>query len=147
MSEIIDTHIEIAMVQEAQVYGLGEKGFCGDPHRPVACDHNAFTATGDRLNPDALTGAVPLGKRYIMRPRTICVLDYRGRELKILINDKKNARFINKKGLDLTPAAVKAITGQPATKYWSGRIQACGKSTVFTETYTTEELEIEDYLL
>lgn len=147
MSDIIDNHIEIAMVQEAQIYGLGEKGFCGDIHRPVACDRNATTASGQRLDPDAITGAVPLGKSFIMRPKTICVLDYRGREINININDKKNPRFINRKGLDLTPAAVRAITGKPVTKYWSGKLQACGRATTITETYTFEEIEVRHYVI
>jgi hypothetical protein len=118
------SYVAIAFLQTATVYGFGESN-CGDPGKARPCAYGALTATGDVFDPREISAAIPMPKHIRVREMFISVKNYRGFCIKIKVNDKKHWRFIGKSGFDLSPAAVKAITGQDAKKYWSGKIKPC----------------------
>lgn len=120
----MELFIALAATQIATTYGYHERN-CGDVGKPVACDDRAVTATGERFKPTEITAAVPAPKKNRIYTTIIYVKDYKGDCIPLKINDKKNPRYIGKSGLDLTPAAVWAITGKLPTPYWSGRIELC----------------------
>jgi hypothetical protein len=124
---MISMYIAIALKFSATVYGFGEHR-CGDASlHAVACDSRAVTASGERFDPVLITAAVPASVRAIARPVNIYVRNYLGGCTKIHINDKKSARFVGNGGLDLSPAAVRAITGSQPSKTWSGQLTLCYK--------------------
>lgn len=123
----MDLFISLAIAGSATIYGVGEMR-CGDIGKPVPCDSRAITASGERFDPTAVTAAVPMPTNHKMRPRIIWVKNHKGECIEIRLNDKKNPRYIGTGGLDLTPAAVFAITGKMPTRYWSGRVELCGYS-------------------
>lgn len=121
----------------ATIYGFrgagkdfGYERNCGDIGKAVPCDKNAVTASGEFFNPNEITAAVPAPKNRKMRVFTIHIKTYRGTCIPLKINDKKNPRYIGQGGLDLTPAAVWAITGKLPNRYWSGKIELCRPSEV-----------------
>lgn len=116
--------IALAAVQVATVYGYGES-MCGDIGQPRPCDTGAITASGERFNPSEITAAVPAPKAKRIFTKTIYIKNHEGDCIPVKINDKKNPRYIGKGGLDLTPAAVWAITGRLPNRYWSGKIELC----------------------
>lgn len=116
--------ITLALINTATIYGYGEK-FCGEPERPVPCDIRAITASGEGFNPSEISAAIPLPRNKIMRTFYLHVKDYRGKCIKLKVNDKKNWRYIGNGGLDLTPAAVMAITGKLPNRFWSGKLEVC----------------------
>ena len=117
-------YILIALTQSATVYGFGE-GNCGDPGKAVPCDNRAITASGERFYPDEISAAVPAPRNRVIRVTHIWIKTPGGKCTKVKVNDKKHWRYIGNSGLDLSPAAVEAITGKPATKYWSGKLEMC----------------------
>jgi hypothetical protein len=123
----MDLFISLAIVSTATIYGMGERN-CGDPGKAVPCDSRAITASGEKFDPAAVTAAVPMPANRKMRPKTIWVKNHKGECIEVRLNDKKNPRYVGSGGLDLTPAAVFAITGKVPTRYWSGRIELCGYS-------------------
>lgn len=134
----IEHYIETAIQQQATIYGTGEYR-CGDyGAKPRPCNNTAVTASGERFNPHDLIAAVPLPRNRVLRPTTIRILTFKGKCLNLRVIDKKHERYIGKSGLDLTPAAVKAITGEEPTKYWGGKIVMCGDTFTLTESYTTD---------
>lgn len=143
----IEYYIEAAVQQHATIYGTGEYN-CGDyDAKPRPCNKTAVTASGEQFNPHDLIAAVPLPRNRILRPVTIRILTYKGKCVNLRITDKKHERYIGKSGLDLTPAAVKAITGEEPSKYWGGKITMCSNIETLTETYTTEVIEMENFLI
>ena len=123
--ETMHEYVEIALEQVQQVYGMGEY-YCGDAgQKPKPCVKGALTASGDEFDPATITGAIPIPHNRKLRPFWICLLSSEGEPVAVWINDKKNERFIGQKGFDLSPAAVLALTGKPATRYWSGKVQEC----------------------
>lgn len=117
-------YIVTALVSNATVYGFGESN-CGDPGKARPCSFGAITASGEVFDPNEISAAVPAPKNLRIHKTYIYVKNHRGFCIKLKINDKKHWRYIGNSGFDLTPAAVKAITGKPATKYWSGKVQLC----------------------
>lgn len=110
--------IELALSLPATVYGKGEL-MCGDPGKVVPCDSNATTASGDPFDPQALTVAVPLPAKRIMRPMRLCLENPQtGKRVWVTVNDKANERWIGQRGFDMTPATYKALTGKQA-RPWS----------------------------
>lgn len=116
--------ITLALMKTATVYGYGEKN-CGDPGKAVSCKLGAVTASGQIFNPDEISAAVPAPRNTRIRITHIWVKAYNNTCIKLKINDKKNWRYIGTGGLDLTPAAVLAITGKLPSKSWSGRLEMC----------------------
>lgn len=116
--------ISLALLNTATIYGYGEHK-CGDPETPRACDSRAITASGEKFNPADISAAIPMPRNRIMRTFYVRVKDHLGQCIKLKVNDKKNARYVGKGGLDLTPAAVLRITGKLPSKHWSGKLESC----------------------
>lgn len=116
--------LTLALMKTATVYGYGEK-HCGDPGKAVSCRSGAITASGQPFNPDEISAAIPAPKNKRIRVTHIWVKAYNNACIKLKINDKKNWRYIGRSGLDLTPAAVLAITGKLPSKSWSGKLELC----------------------
>lgn len=106
------------------VYGLGEQN-CGDIGEPVACTHGAITASGVPFNPDIPQIAIAAPSEYRLRPTTIRIRIEGGKCHKVQLVDKMNPRYVGQRGFDLTPAAVRLLTGQPATLFWSAPVYVC----------------------
>lgn len=109
----------------ANVYGFGEK-YCGDPEQPSVCDTSAVTASGAKFSPWEPTAALAVPDNYRMRKQFIYLRIEEGDCQKILLTDKKNSRYISSRPFDLTPAAVKLLTGSWPSKSWSGKVFLCG---------------------
>jgi hypothetical protein len=120
--------IATAMSLTATTYGWGEM-MCGDIGSPRSCSKGAVTASGQPFRPVTVPSAaipaptrMPLKARYIdIRlkgvPNAPCV--------RVILNDKANPRWIGKRGFDLSPAAVQALTGKMPTPHWSGKVEEC----------------------
>lgn len=119
----ITEYIATALLYTASTYGWLEVK-CGDPGKAVPCDGNATTASGEAFNPNLVTAAVPMKSNRRLRPKTIFLKAKDGTCILVRINDKKNARFVGKGGLDLTPATVRAL-GYKAHSNWSGKVEQC----------------------
>lgn len=115
--------IMLALMTPATVYGFGEKN-CGNPGKPKPCVYGAITASGEIFDPRRVTGAITVPAKMRFKPFTVLVRSYKNECIPLRINDKSNHRWIGKRGFDLTPAAVKAITGR-VHKKWSGRLEFC----------------------
>lgn len=113
-----------AQPHRATVYGFGEMN-CGNIGNPKPCMVGAFTATGDRFDPALATAAIPAPTKFRFKAFIVKIKDYMGRCRSIRVNDKSNPRWIGKRGLDLTPAAVELLTGKPAHRRWSGKLEFC----------------------
>jgi hypothetical protein len=121
---LVEYYLMIASLVPSTTYGYGEK-MCGDIGKPVACSVGAVTASGVPFNPAVpmVALAMPTNRRLVARHVWLRV---EGGECKrVRLTDKMNPRYIGKRGFDLTPAAVTLLTGKPATKHWSGRVEVC----------------------
>lgn len=120
-------YIVLATSLRATVFGFGEKN-CGDPGKAVPCDSYATTASGERFAPfEKPTAAVPLPVIMPLKAVEIWLSGASGECVKIRINDKANARWIGKRGLDLSPKAVALLGGAPS-KHWGGSVKLCEPS-------------------
>ena len=121
--------ITTALSLTATTYGWGEK-MCGDIGRPRACIDGAVTASGQPFKPSIPSAAVPAPTNRRIQP-TILYLKLKGVPnapcVGIVLNDKANPRWIGQRGLDLSPAAVQALTGRMPTPYWKGEVEQCKK--------------------
>lgn len=113
----------VALSMPATTYGYGEK-MCGMIGKPIACVSGLPTSTGEKFNTKFITGALPVPKGFRFKSFIIYVKTYRNECIPIRINDKSNHRWVGKRGIDLSPAAVLAITGK-IDKNWSGRLSFC----------------------
>jgi len=112
--------ILVALPLATTIYGAGEM-YCGDIGKPQACALGATTASGEAFDPDRVSAAVPAATNVRMRPRYMW-LRLRGLPdapcVRVRINDKKNPRYVGNGGLDLTPEAVRQLTGAPPRSTW-----------------------------
>lgn len=126
MSIIIKKFVLLASNLLATTYGHGEL-MCGDIGNPAKCEKGAVTASGVEFDPEIPMAAVAAPTRAKVKPIWIW-LQYNSRPcVRILLADKMNPRYIGRRGFDLTPAAVKLLTGQEPTTHWSGKIRVCRK--------------------
>lgn len=125
MHLIID-FIMIAILSPATVYGYGEKN-CGNPGNAKPCVYGAITSSGEIFNPKKVTAALPVPKDTNFKPFDVYVKNYKNECILLRINDKSNHRWVGKRGLDLTPAAVTAIVGK-SHKKWSGKLEFCDQT-------------------
>jgi len=117
--------INIALQLTAQVYGMGEL-YCGDYNqKPQPCGYGAVMASGAIFEPHLPIAAVPMPRNRILRPTWICLQGSKGQDVWIRLADKKHERYIGNIGFDLSPKAVELVTGKPATRHWSGKVQEC----------------------
>lgn len=116
-------YVVLALTLPASTYGHLEAS-CGDVGAPVACDSNATTSSGEGFDPDLPTAAVPAPAKQRTRPMFVSVKSVAGICVKIRVNDKGHPRWIGRRGLDLTPGALRLLGIEP-TKHWSGRLEMC----------------------
>lgn len=107
----------------ATTYGWGGWN-CGDIGNPQPCVYGAITASGEVFDPDIPSAAVAAPSNLHIEGVWVWLRVDGGPCVKIRVNDKSNPRWIGHRGFDLSPAAVKLLTGQ-ATKYWSGKVYLC----------------------
>lgn len=140
----IDLYIQTALNHTATVYGFSEIS-CGDVGKPVKCDGNATTASGERFNPDLPTAAVPASRNIrVPKDKYVCLIDYKQEVVYLRVNDKKNSRYVGRGGLDLSKGALKLLTGS-TSRHWSGKLESCENYEIETEELT--EIEMEHLLL
>lgn len=117
-----------ALSLKATTYGWGEM-MCGDIGKPRSCTEGAVTASGQPFRPVVVpSAAIPAPTRMPLKARFIN-LRLKGVPnapcIRIILNDKANPRWIGKRGFDLSPAAVQALTNNLPTPHWSGKVEAC----------------------
>lgn len=107
-------------------YGWGER-MCGDVSSPRVCEEGQPTASGEPLDSATPTAAVPAPPRMRLRPTVVHVklADGPWRCHAIRVNDKSNPRWIGRRGLDLSPAAVRLLTARRPHAAWSARVELC----------------------
>jgi hypothetical protein len=105
-------------------YGYGEK-MCGPPDHPRACSKGAITSTGEAFDPDLPTVAIAAPETAYFKAQVIGLKIKNGTCQPIRINDKMASRFFGERGFDITPAALKLLTGKDADSKWSGRLYIC----------------------
>lgn len=113
----------LASLLPSTTYGYGEK-MCGDPGKAVACDSNAVTASGVPFNPDVAMVALAMPAKLRLKATHIGLRVPGGKCKLVLLADKMNERYVGKRGFDLTPAALRLLTGSSGPM-WSGRVEIC----------------------
>jgi len=117
-------YILLASGLRSTTYGWGEL-MCGDVGHPVRCTDGAVTASGDVFDTSIPTMAVSAPVWLVTRSKVVPVKIDGGKCVYIRVNDKMNPRYIGERGFDLSPAAVRLVTGAVPTSTWSGRITIC----------------------
>jgi hypothetical protein len=116
-------YVVLALTLPASLYGTGEIR-CGDTDKPVPCASGATTSSGEAFDPEEATAAVPAPAKQRTRPMRVSVKAIDGSCVQIKINDKSHPRWIGRRGLDLTPGALRLLGIEP-TKHWSGPLEMC----------------------
>lgn len=118
-------YVEGGHDKTATTYGWGEM-MCGDVGKARSCSEGAITASGQVFDPELPTAAIaaPFNLRMPKTGVEVYMKVEGGECTKILVNDKKNPRFIGKKPFDLTPGALRALGVNP-TRHWSGKVLLC----------------------
>lgn len=124
MTELLYLYLLTSSGITSTTYGHNEV-MCGDVGAPTACVKGAVTASGDTFDPDKATAAIALPANVRIRAQYIYLKMDGGTCQPIKLNDKMNPRYIGVRGFDLTPAAVKKLTGTAATDTWSGIVHVC----------------------
>lgn len=108
---MIEAFINLAFaVGLSTAYGYGEEN-CGDYGLPRPCSKGAVTASGEVFDPDLPTAAIFAPRSLKMRAVDVHMQVENGPCIRIRVNDKGNQRYIGKRGFDLSPAALEALTG------------------------------------
>jgi rare lipoprotein A (peptidoglycan hydrolase) len=117
-------YIILAGSLSAFTFGYQEK-MCGDVKHPTECTVGAKTASGEKFNPNVIaSAALPLPKRFKMKAMTILFKARNGNCVKIRVNDRAPAKWLKKRGFELTPAALRLLGIKPNRK-WSGKVELC----------------------
>lgn len=107
----------------ATTYGYGEK-MCGEVIDPKPCVAGQLTASGipfDPLIPTVAVHSTP--NRRIRGTAFVCLRHLvSGAKVFLRVTDK---HYMDGR-IDLSPAAVAAIGGNP-TNYWSSRVESCNR--------------------
>ena len=119
----IETLLLIASLMRSTTYGYGEF-MCGDIGKPVPCAKGAITASGIEFDPSLPMAAIAAPTKFVLRAKVIGLRVEGGKCKRIHLVDKMNPRYIGVRGFDLSPAAVKLLTGDAHPK-WSGRVEVC----------------------
>jgi hypothetical protein len=110
----------LATEHKSFTYGWGE----------WSCNHKrcqegiSITASGDKLSKHIPSVAVPLPKNVPLKIMWIGLKTDDGKCTSVKVNDRTSIRLVHKRGFDLSPAALKAITGI-VSRNWSGRLYLC----------------------
>ncbi len=118
------SYLLLASLLRSTTYGYNELK-CGDVGKAVPCSKGAVTASGVEFNPDVASVAVSAPFKLRLKSQWIRLKVAGGKCHKLKLLDKMHPRYIGKRGFDLTPAAVKLLTGKAGTKVWSGRVELC----------------------
>lgn len=118
--------LKLAMTLQATVYGLGEN-MCGDIGDPMPCIKGAVTSSGEIFDPNIPSAALPFPTKRVIKPMSIYISINNGKCILVRLNDKSNPRWIGRRGLDLSPAAIKQSTGEYPDKHWGGTVKLCQK--------------------
>jgi hypothetical protein len=127
MSILLDMLLAVASGLPASTYGSADELMCGDVGKAVRCSRGALTASGEVFKPyEVPSAAIAAPFRLRLSARWV-YLKLQGPYpcRKVRLNDKMNPRWIGKRGLDLSPASVRLLTGRPATAYWSHVVEVC----------------------
>jgi hypothetical protein len=116
--------ILLASLLRSTTYGYGEL-MCGDIGKARKCSKGAVTASGVVFDPSVPMVAIAAPIKLRLRAEYIGLRVPGGTCQRVLLADKMNPRYIGKRGFDLNPAALSLITGEPAHKAWSGRVEVC----------------------
>lgn len=116
--------ILIASGLHSTVYGFGES-MCGDVGKPVPCAYGAITASGEIFDPNTPSAAIAAPFDLQLKPTYVRLKVPGGKCRSIRVTDKMHPRWIGQRGFDLTPAAVKLLTGREALPTWSSQVEVC----------------------
>ncbi len=119
----IETLLLIASLMRSTTYGYGEF-MCGDVGKPRPCEKGAITASGVEFDPTKPMAAIAAPFNMVLKAQVIGLRVEGGKCKRIHLVDKMNPRYIGKRGFDLSPAAVRLLTGD-AHPGWSGRVEVC----------------------
>jgi hypothetical protein len=117
-------YLLLASFLRSTTYGYGELK-CGDVGKARTCDKGAVTASGVEFNPDVASVAVSAPFKLRLKSQWIRLRVAGGKCHKLKLLDKMHPRYIGERGFDLTPAAVRLLTGKAAAPNWSGRVELC----------------------
>lgn len=120
----LDILLFLSSLLPSTTYGYGELR-CGDIGQPVACDGNAVTASGEAFDPTKPQVAIAAPLRLVLKAKWVGLKVEGGKCKWVRLTDKMNPRYVGVRGFDLTPAAVRLLTGKDGGKYWSGRVEVC----------------------
>lgn len=118
----------------ATVYGYGEQ-YCGDAHQYRRCEKGAVTASGVGFDPSLPQVAVAAPSDLLVRPTWIGLRVLGGPCVKVHLVDKMSPKWVGRRGFDLTPAAVDALTGGKSHKSWSEKVFVCDFRELRVESY------------
>ena len=134
MTEFLLTYVIGASGLLSTVYGFGELS-CGDIGSPRSCSHGAITASGEVFDPGIPSAAIFLPANVRVPGHTILLRVENGPCKRIRLNDKGAPRYTGVRGFDLSPAAVRLLTGKEPTKHWSGVVHFCQQARSLHEVY------------
>ncbi len=120
----LTAYLMLASLVPSTTYGYGE-GMCGDPGHARPCATGAITASGERFDTRIPQVAIALPSKMRIRAQRIRLRIEGGKCQWVRLVDKMNERFTAVRGFDVNPAALRILTGKPATNSWRGRIEMC----------------------
>lgn len=120
----LETLLLIASGLMSTTYGHDELA-CGDVKTPRPCSIGAVTASGVPFDPSLPQVAIAAPERFILKHSVIGLRIKGGQCKSVNLVDKMHHRWIGERGFDLTPAAVRLITGKAPTEHWSGVLFVC----------------------
>jgi hypothetical protein len=120
----VTAYLLLASLFPSTTYGYGEI-MCGDVGQPRACSKGAVTASGLPFNTAVPQVALAMPTDMRIKARKIRLRIAGGKCQWVMLADKMNERWIGARGFDLNPAAQALLTGKPAVKHWTGRVELC----------------------
>ena len=120
MKAIFLSFLMLATQHTSFTYGFGEHS-CSNGH---CIEGVSVTASGDTLSRNIPSVAVPLPKNIPLEVGWIGLKTKTGKCTLVKVNDRTSTSLVHKRGFDLSPAALKALTGN-ISKHWSGQLFLC----------------------
>lgn len=120
MKAVFLSFVLLASQHRATTYGWQEMS-CNGP----CVVGKSVTASGEVLSHTVPSVAIPLPKHVPLEVGWIGLrVPASGECVAVKINDRTSSRLVGKRGFDLSPAALLAVTGKKM-KYWSGKLELC----------------------